>query len=108
VFGYYATRPVYRRLARGIDSDGIAAGVTVLLIVVPVLLLAIYAGSTSFGRPSRRPEAAFPRRLRSTPTSVRSRASSTTPGVVVPGEWIASVSPLDYPSSTSAALSRGS
>ena len=33
VFAYYATRPICRQLARVIDSDGIAAGLTVLLLV---------------------------------------------------------------------------
>jgi predicted PurR-regulated permease PerM len=44
VFGYYATRPICRRLARYIESDGIAAGLTVLLVVVPILLLVAYVG----------------------------------------------------------------
>ena len=44
VFGYYATRPIYRRLERRIEADGIAAGATVLLIVVPLLALLFYAG----------------------------------------------------------------
>jgi predicted PurR-regulated permease PerM len=44
VFGYYATRPIYRRVARVIDADGIAAGATVLLIVVPLLALVFYTG----------------------------------------------------------------
>ena len=44
VFGYYATRPIYRRLARRIDTDGIVAGITVLLVVVPILLLVGYVG----------------------------------------------------------------
>jgi predicted PurR-regulated permease PerM len=44
VFGYYATRPIYRRLARRIDTDGIAAGITVLVVVVPILLVVGYAG----------------------------------------------------------------
>lgn len=44
VFGYYATRPICRRLACHTDSDGIAAGVTVLLVVVPVILLVAYIG----------------------------------------------------------------
>jgi predicted PurR-regulated permease PerM len=48
VFGYYATRPICRRLARRIDSDAIAAGATVLLIVVPILLLIAYAGFNVF------------------------------------------------------------
>lgn len=44
VFGYYATRPICRRLAHHIDSDEIAAGATVLLVVVPILLLVAYIG----------------------------------------------------------------
>jgi predicted PurR-regulated permease PerM len=48
VFGYYATRPICRRLARGIDSDSIAAGTTVLLVVVPILLLIVYTSFTIF------------------------------------------------------------
>ena len=44
VFGYYATRPIHRRLADVIDSDGIAAGLTISLVVVPVVLLVLYTG----------------------------------------------------------------
>ena len=44
VFAYYATRPICRQLARVVDSDGIAAGLTVLLLVVPIVLLVVYTG----------------------------------------------------------------
>lgn len=44
VFGYYATRPIYHRIDDVIDSDGVAAWATILLVIVPVLLLAVYAG----------------------------------------------------------------
>ncbi|MFC4356717.1 AI-2E family transporter [Halobium salinum] len=44
VFGYYATRPVFRRLGEVVDSDRIAAGVTVSLVVVPIVGLSLYAG----------------------------------------------------------------
>ena len=44
VFGYYATRPICRWLGNYIDSDGIAAGLTVLLIVVPIISLVLYTG----------------------------------------------------------------
>lgn len=44
VFGYYATRPICRRLARHIESDSVAAGGTVLLVVVPIILLIAYIG----------------------------------------------------------------
>ena len=48
VFGYYGTRPIYQQLSRRIDSDGIAAGATVLLVVIPILLLLLYAGFNIF------------------------------------------------------------
>lgn len=44
VFVYYATRPIYQRIARRIDSDSIAAGLTVLLVLVPIIFLILYAG----------------------------------------------------------------
>lgn len=44
VFGYYATRPIYHRLGEFVDSDSIAAGVTVALVVVPIVGLSLYAG----------------------------------------------------------------
>lgn len=48
VFGYYATRPVNRHLRRAVDSDGIAASITVLVVVVPILLLIGYVGFNLF------------------------------------------------------------
>lgn len=48
VFSYYATRPIYRQIDDAIGSDGIAAGLTVSLVVVPVLLLVFYAGFQVF------------------------------------------------------------
>lgn len=48
VFGYYAARPIQRRLARVINSDGIAAGATVLVVTIPVIVLVVYAGSEIF------------------------------------------------------------
>ena len=48
VFGYYATRPVNRRLRRTVDSDNIAASITVLVVVVPILLLIGYVGFNLF------------------------------------------------------------
>ncbi|QLG64190.1 AI-2E family transporter [Halorarum salinum] len=44
VFGYYATRPICRRLAGVVDSDALAAGATVLLVLVPILFVGFYAG----------------------------------------------------------------
>ena len=44
IFGYYATRPIYRRLAHHVDRDGLVAGITVLVVVVPILLLVGYVG----------------------------------------------------------------
>ncbi|WP_313695284.1 AI-2E family transporter [Halorarum halobium] len=48
VFGYYATRPIYRRLSTRIDSDGIAAWLTILVVLVPILLMLGYAGFQLF------------------------------------------------------------
>ena len=48
VFGYYATRPIYRRLDDAIDSDGVAAGLTISLIVLPVVLFVLYTGFQIF------------------------------------------------------------
>lgn len=44
VFGYYATRPICRRLATRIDSDGVAASLTVTLVLLPIVLVLFYAG----------------------------------------------------------------
>ncbi|MDS0298054.1 AI-2E family transporter [Halogeometricum sp. S1BR25-6] len=44
IFAYYAARPLYGRISRVIDSDGIAAAATVLGFVLPVVLLLLYAG----------------------------------------------------------------
>ncbi|MFC6725593.1 AI-2E family transporter, partial [Halobium palmae] len=44
VFGYYATRPIYRRLGELTDSDRLAAGATIALVAVPIVVLALYAG----------------------------------------------------------------
>ena len=48
VFGYYATRPIYRRLDDHLDYDGLAAGLTLLLVIGPVFALALYAGFQVF------------------------------------------------------------
>lgn len=48
VFGYYATRPIYSRLDQHIDYDGIAAGITILLIIIPIILLILYASFQVF------------------------------------------------------------
>ncbi|HET7324933.1 MAG TPA: AI-2E family transporter [Halococcus sp.] len=53
VFGYYATRPICRRLSRVINSSGLAAGATVLLVVVPILLLVIYTAFRIVGKVRR-------------------------------------------------------
>jgi predicted PurR-regulated permease PerM len=44
VFGYYATRPISDRVGEVVGRDWLAAGVTVLLVLVPVLALSLYAG----------------------------------------------------------------
>lgn len=48
VFGYYTTRPIYQRLNDAIDSDGIAAWVTVLLVLLPIVILLFYTGFQLF------------------------------------------------------------
>jgi predicted PurR-regulated permease PerM len=44
VFGYYATRPINDRVDQVIDADAVAAGITVLVVLVPVVALTLYAG----------------------------------------------------------------
>ncbi|MBX0294454.1 AI-2E family transporter [Halomicroarcula sp. F27] len=39
VFGYYATRPISRRMSRLVDSDRLAATFTVLVVLLPIFLL---------------------------------------------------------------------
>jgi predicted PurR-regulated permease PerM len=43
VFGYYATRPICHRIDRVIDSDRVAALLTVLAVLIPVLGVILYA-----------------------------------------------------------------
>lgn len=45
VFGYYATRPICDRLRRVVDSRRLASTLTVLAVLVPTLLLVLYAGT---------------------------------------------------------------
>jgi len=42
IFVYYATRPIYRRVKRVIHQRSLAAGVSLIMIVLPALLLAFY------------------------------------------------------------------
>lgn len=44
VFGYYATRPISDRVGAVVGRDWLAAGITVLLVLVPVIALSLYAG----------------------------------------------------------------
>ncbi|SIR66307.1 Predicted PurR-regulated permease PerM [Haladaptatus litoreus] len=44
VFGYYATRPIYRKLSVITDSDGIIAALTLLVVFLPIFTVALYAG----------------------------------------------------------------
>lgn len=48
VFGYYATRPICDRVSRVVDSDRIAATLTISVVLLPALLLVIYAGTQMF------------------------------------------------------------
>ncbi|WP_177197707.1 AI-2E family transporter [Halogranum rubrum] len=45
VFGYYATRPLCDRLGRVVDSERLAATLTVLVVLLPVLVLVLYTGT---------------------------------------------------------------
>jgi predicted PurR-regulated permease PerM len=42
IFVYYATRPIYRRLKRVVHNPSIAAGTSLLALVLPAILLAFY------------------------------------------------------------------
>ena len=42
LFFYYATRPVYDRIRQYVDSDGIAAALSLFALAVPILLLLAY------------------------------------------------------------------
>lgn len=44
LFVYYGARPMHRRLCSRLDSRGLAAALTMLVIVVPALLLLTYVG----------------------------------------------------------------
>ncbi|SFG01400.1 Predicted PurR-regulated permease PerM [Halopelagius inordinatus] len=48
VFGYYATRPIYQRLKPVIGSDGIAAWLTLLTVLLPVAAILFFAGFQLF------------------------------------------------------------
>ncbi|WP_227380759.1 AI-2E family transporter [Haladaptatus halobius] len=48
IFGYYATRPIYRRLTAITDSDGLVAALTIIVVLLPIILLALYAGFQVF------------------------------------------------------------
>ena len=44
IFGYYATRPINRRVEAVVDSESIAAWITVLAVLLPLVVLLLYAG----------------------------------------------------------------
>lgn len=44
VAGYYGTRPISNRFETVTESKGLAAGLTALTVLVPVLILTLYAG----------------------------------------------------------------
>lgn len=50
VFGYYATRPIYRELQPLVDSDAITAFLTVTVVLLPVVALIIYTGFRLYQR----------------------------------------------------------
>lgn len=49
LFGYYATRRINRWIGERVDSDSVSAWITIGLVVVPVIVLALYAASQAFG-----------------------------------------------------------
>lgn len=44
LFGYYATRPIRSRFQRAADSKRLAAALTALTVLLPLLILTLYAG----------------------------------------------------------------
>lgn len=50
VFGYYATRPINRRVETVVDFEGLAARVTVPLVLVPLVALLFHAGFQLFAQ----------------------------------------------------------
>ena len=44
LFGYYATRPIRDRIDEAVDSDGLAAGLTITTVLLPVFALVVYTG----------------------------------------------------------------
>jgi predicted PurR-regulated permease PerM len=50
IFGYYATRPINRRLAAVIDSDERAAWATVVLVLLPLIAVLFSAGFRIFSQ----------------------------------------------------------
>lgn len=48
LFGYYAIRPICTRFETVVDSKPLAAALTVSIVLVPVLVLAFYAGFRAF------------------------------------------------------------
>jgi len=81
LFGYYATRPIRSRFKRVVESKRMAAGLTVLTVLIPILLLTLYAGVRMFQQVQRQFEG-----------SVLSRLASRVAGVDVeessPGELL--------------------
>jgi predicted PurR-regulated permease PerM len=53
LFGYYATRPIRTRFERAIESRRVAAGLTALIVLIPVVVLTLYAGIRMFQQVQR-------------------------------------------------------
>ncbi|WP_415380209.1 AI-2E family transporter [Halosimplex sp. TS25] len=43
IFGYYATRRICNRIGDAVDSDALAAGATVLIVLLPIIAFTLYA-----------------------------------------------------------------
>lgn len=50
VFGYYATRPINRRVEAVVDSEGLAAWITVMIVLAPLVAILFYAGFRLFSQ----------------------------------------------------------
>jgi len=53
LFGYYATRPIRTRFETVSESNGLVASLTVLTVLLPVLVLTLYAGIRLFQQLNR-------------------------------------------------------
>jgi len=53
LFCYYAARPVHRRITGRLDRPGVVAGLTLVTLVLPVLVLVGYGATVAYGELAR-------------------------------------------------------